>query len=629
MANVVKRLYAWWRAKSPRDALLETLADARIFEEWEASAYQLDEVLGYDLWRQNPTSKYYDYRLIYERLQAIIEAREEDDILGLVNLLRSGLVRNLGNITAPRLFNRAYAGTKLLIEDYITQVALAIEYVTTYPTTPGTSNHDFGLTNQAKLDVLHDTRQAFGRSALVLQGGAIFGLCHLGVVKALHLRGLLPRIIAGTATGALIAALVCVHTEDEVLEFLTGDGIDVTAFARNKIGDREKQEVWETYLQEGSWWGATLLRRLIRLVREGYLLDARALEECVRTNVGDMTFDEAYAKTKRVLNITVSTTSGGVPNLLNYLTAPNVLIWSAAIASNASSSTAAHPVVLLCKDETGRVVPWASAQEATFRPWTHAQYSQSPNDRESPLHRIAELFNVNHFIVSQARPYIAPFLRSDLHHPNPRQDGKWRFSMPILRLVVLEVQHRLNQLDSVGLLPPGIRRFLLDENVPGASLTLVPELTPRDFWRLLEYPTRESLEYWILRGERSVWPAVGALKVRCAIEVELDRGYQLVRRRKPMDVVQGHGPVVAVGNSQAQAQQPQQHGGGGGGHGGQQQLLQHQKGGGGGGGAVGGQMVANGGGGGGRKGSAAGLQMSMGVVDAGRRVRASSFGGDG
>lgn len=244
-------------------------------------------------------------------------------------------MRNLGNITAPRLFNRAYAGTKLLIEDYITQVALALEYVTTYPTTPGNHGHhgheQGSLTNQAKLDVLHDTRQAFGRSALVLQGGAIFGLCHLGVVKALHLRGLLPRIIAGTATGALIAALVCVHTEDEVLEFLTGEGIDVTAFARKKInngnGDREKQDALldAYYLQEGSWWGATLLRRLVRLVREGYLLDARALEECVRTNVGDLTFDEAYAKTKRVLNITVSTTSGGVPNLLNYLTAPNVV----------------------------------------------------------------------------------------------------------------------------------------------------------------------------------------------------------------------------------------------------------------------------------------------------------------
>ncbi len=321
--------------KSPRETLLEAIVEARIFEEWEAAAFHLDEVLGYDLWyghsswhlplqqtspsnltrrRQNPTSKHYDYRLIYERLQAIIEAREEDDILSLVNLLRSGLVRNLGNITAPRLFNRAYAGTKLLIEDYITQVALAIEHVTAYPTAP--ARHG-GLTNQAKLDVLHDTRQAFGRSALLLQGGAIFGLCHLGVVKALHLRGLLPRIIAGTATGALIAALVGVHTEDELLGFLTGDSIDLSAFA-GRVGTADGKD-------QGGWL-ATLNRRLRRFLREGYFLDVKVLEECVRANVGDLTFEEAYARTKRVLNITVSTTGGGgVPNLLNYLTAPNVV----------------------------------------------------------------------------------------------------------------------------------------------------------------------------------------------------------------------------------------------------------------------------------------------------------------
>ena len=100
----------------------------------------------------------------------------------------------------------------------------------------------------------------------------------------------------------------------------------------------------------------------------------------------------------------------------------------------------------------------------------------------------------------------------------------------------MEVQHRLMQLDSLGWLHSGIRRFLLDENIPGASLTLVPELTSKDFIRLLENPTKESVDYWIRRGERSVWPAVGALKVRCAIEVELDRGYQLVRRRKPFDL---------------------------------------------------------------------------------------------
>lgn len=192
----------------------------------------------------------------------------------------------------------------------------------------------------------------------------------------------------------------------------------------------------------------------------------------------------------------------------------------------------------MCKDDSGAIIPWSPAIETTFRPWTHASYT----DRESPLHRIAELFNVNHFIVSQARPYLAPFLRSDLHHPNPKQDGgRFKLSMPVLRLIVMEIQHRLRQLDELGVLPPSIRRFLLDENVPGASLTLVPELTPSDFFKLLENPTKDALDYWILRGERSVWPAVGALKVRCAIEVELDRGYQLVRRRKPFDPVGGGG----------------------------------------------------------------------------------------
>jgi len=100
----------------------------------------------------------------------------------------------------------------------------------------------------------------------------------------------------------------------------------------------------------------------------------------------------------------------------------------------------------------------------------------------------------------------------------------------------MEIQHRLTQLDTLNILGPSLRRFLLDENIPGASLTLVPELTSKDFIRLLENPTKESVDYWIRRGERSVWPAVGALKVRCAIEVELERGYQLVRRRKPFDL---------------------------------------------------------------------------------------------
>ena len=203
-------------------------------------------------------------------------------------------------------------------------------------------------------------------------------------------------------------------------------------------------------------------------------------------------------------------------------------------------------MILKCKDETGAIVPWASAQEITFRSWRAASYS----DRDSPLSRIAELFNVNHFVVSQARPYIAPFLRSDLTHVggNPRQSRSSGLAGSGMRLLMLEIHHRLKQMDEFGLLPSQVRRLLIDETIPGAGMTVVPAISAGDFWKLLENPTRESLEYWILRGERSVWPAVGALKVRCAVEVELDRGYQLVRRRKPMDGDFAAGQLRKVGS---------------------------------------------------------------------------------
>jgi TAG lipase/lysophosphatidylethanolamine acyltransferase len=242
----------------------------------------------------------------------------------LVNLLRSGLVRNLGNITAPKLYNRSFAGTKFLIEEYITRVAEAIEDIGSLPTSSGDGmlvdwrDGGSGMSTQMKLDFVHDTRQAFGRSTLVLQGGAIFGLCHLGVVKALFLRGLLPRIIVGTATGALVAALVAIHSEEELPGVLRGDGIDLSAFAGKSNGEVSGQSVWT--------WLRTLRRRVERFWRDGYFLDVKVLEECVRANVGDLTFEEAYSRSKRVLNITVATGGqDGVPTILNYLTAPHVV----------------------------------------------------------------------------------------------------------------------------------------------------------------------------------------------------------------------------------------------------------------------------------------------------------------
>lgn len=183
-------------------------------------------------------------------------------------------------------------------------------------------------------------------------------------------------------------------------------------------------------------------------------------------------------------------------------------------------------------------MPWPPSQDTTFR----SRRRVHEDERESPLSRIAELFNVNHFIVSQARPYLIPFLRSELNLPDRRQAGQWNLTRSLMRLVMVEVRHRLRQLDYIGLLPQFLGRVLIDETIPGPNLTLVPDLSLTDFSKVFQAPSKEGLATWILKGERGVWPAVSALKVRCAVEIELDKGYQIVRRRRASDPP----PVSAV-----------------------------------------------------------------------------------
>jgi predicted acylesterase/phospholipase RssA len=71
-----------------------------------------------------------------------------------------------------------------------------------------------------------------------------------------------------------------------------------------------------------------------------------------------MTFKEAYMRTGRILNISVTPADRHSPTkLLNYLTSPDTVIWSALIASAAVPGIL-NPVVLMQKTRDGRIAPW-------------------------------------------------------------------------------------------------------------------------------------------------------------------------------------------------------------------------------------------------------------------------------
>jgi len=82
----------------------------------------------------------------------------------------------------------------------------------------------------------------------------------------------------------------------------------------------------------------------------------KTLKGFIRSQTGDITFKEIYDQNGWILNITVSCMKLATDfKVLNYLTAPNVVVWSACLASCAIPGMYV-PQELFMKDENGDVV---------------------------------------------------------------------------------------------------------------------------------------------------------------------------------------------------------------------------------------------------------------------------------
>jgi len=238
----------------------------------------------------------------------------------------------------------------------------------------------------------------------------------------------------------------------------------------------------------------------------------------MRRNIPDMTFQEAYNRTRRILNIPVSSsTVYEMPRLLNYLTAPNVLIWSA-VAVSCSVPCIYSSAPLMAKDKSGNIIPW--------NPSGH-RWIDGSVENDLPMNKLSELFNVNHFIVCQVNPHVVPFLQKNLiPSPVSRLVGLFLF------LAISELQHRMNQLSEIGVAPNLIYRVqsIMSQRYYG-DITIVPNISYTDFLKILSNPTSKSIQEAKLKGERATWPKISIIKNHCQIELTLDEIVYRLRRR--------------------------------------------------------------------------------------------------
>lgn len=387
-------------------------------------AEQIDNIQGNDTWRTEKKCALYESERIQARIDELVHLMRRRDIFDLMFTLRGGIGRNHFGLLHEGLFSRAMAGSKLLIETYHNVVCAALDYVCDAPVAP----NDDPIPNDSRLAFFNETRHSYGRTAFLCSGGAALGFYHTGVVKALMENGLLPRVLGGSSAGSILTAIVATRTDEECFRdffnvkgtvapghsgVMKTDFFRPVGYAASEAGDEEVAKK-----QDGSFKRAfqvffpLTLRNMTSFIydvltgfkRPTDILksDTRHLESVLRANIGDFTFQEAFDRTGRILNITVSPQSrSDPPRLLNYLTSPHVLIWSAALASSSLPGVfEANRLMVKDADGTER---YESQSGMTM------QFQDGSMEMDLPMQQLSEMFNINHFIVSQANPHAVMF----------------------------------------------------------------------------------------------------------------------------------------------------------------------------------------------------------------------------
>ncbi|CAG8978595.1 hypothetical protein HYALB_00010956 [Hymenoscyphus albidus] len=481
------------------------MRNADSMEKWQRAAKELDILEDNEAWKMDSTSSEFDAVLIETRLKQLDEARINCDVKLMMYLVRTALSRDLGGMGSIRLYKHSHIGTKNLIERYIDSTVDTIRKMVEI------SKHKLpdGLETKDILEQVVYARQAFGRSALLLSGGATFGMNHVGVLKALFESNLLPRIISGASAGSIVCAVLCTRIDEEIPEVLQ-------SFPHGDLA------VFEEDGRED-----TILERVRRLLTEGSWIEIKHLTRVMQELLGDMTFQEAYNRTRRILNICVSSASVyELPRLLNYVTAPNVMIWSAVAASCSVPLVFSAAQLLVKNPATGEHTPW----NPTPQHWIDGSV-----DNDLPMTRLAEMFNVNHFIVSQVNPHVVPFLIKD--DESITKDAQANTSGPgwvytLTNLAKDEALHRMHVLAEMGVFPNLVTkaRSILSQKYSG-DITILPQIEYKDFPRMLKNPTTEFMLAACLSGERATWPKLSMIRNHCAVELELDAAVRKLRAR--------------------------------------------------------------------------------------------------
>lgn len=459
----------------------QQMAQASSFAEWREAALAHDRHSGAAGWQQRDASARYDFRSVRQRLNTLRKLRDEGDNAGLLYSLNEGVHGNLDGMGNSALYRRARFGAKQLINDYVAEVITALEHLAS----PAADDLPWALRH----DFFERASACFGRSALMLSGSGSLFYFHVGVVKALWEQGLLPTVMCGASGGALVASLAGTHTDDEL------GRIFEPGFLLAEV--RRETSLWQR----------------VSALRPSAISSA-GVRDMVERLVPDLSFQEAQARTGRRINISIAPAERHqTSRLLNAIASPSVCLREALLATMAVPGILPS-VMLMAKGPHGERLPYLEN-----RRWVDGSVSD-----DLPTKRIARLYAVNHFVVSQTNPLVLPFLRAG---GGGSGGALGRYRKALRRITLEVVDANLAALEGPSQRHPTLERWVtmtrsvINQRYTG-DINIFPDYRLVDPRKLMRLRTEAEVLALIRHGERATWQKVEMVRLQSAIGRTLD-----------------------------------------------------------------------------------------------------------
>jgi TAG lipase/steryl ester hydrolase/phospholipase A2/LPA acyltransferase len=200
--------------------------------------------------------------------------------------------------------------------------------------------------------------------------------------------------------------------------------------------------------------------------------------------------------------------------VLCFYTTPNVLMTSAAVAS-AAIPGAFPPTTLRQRLSSGEVAPYMSTET-----WIDGSLKG-----DLPMRRLSRLHNVNHFIVSQANPHVAPLRRLMRRRGSPGVPGI------VASSIRTQVAHQLELARDLSRRTPLYSALDVAQSLAGqpygGDIDIHPRFRPSALLRAMSNISRAELYRHIEEGELATWPMLARVRDQTCVSRAL---YAAIRR---------------------------------------------------------------------------------------------------